>query len=140
VARTDAVVAIAIQGWELRLAALADGIPGITPPPRVWQGIRARLGLSDPADTARAGGRPPWWSSLSLWRGLALAGFALAFALAITVLAPTSERPFESVVVVLAGPDGQTLQEFTATADLKPFPDGEGRRAGRPSRGRALEL
>ena len=113
-ARTDAVVATAIQGWELRLAALADGIPGVTPPPRVWQGIRARLGLADPTDTARTGGSSKWWSSLSLWRGLALAGFALAFALAITVLAPTSERPFESVVVVLAGPDAKPALVATA--------------------------
>ena len=47
--------------------------------------------------------RVPWWASLGLWRALAFAGFALAVALAITMLAPRSERPFESVVVVLAG-------------------------------------
>jgi anti-sigma-K factor RskA len=47
--------------------------------------------------------RAPWWASLGLWRALAFAGFALAIALAITMLGPRAERPFESVVVVLAG-------------------------------------
>ncbi len=53
-------------------------------------------------------GRPtPWWASLGLWRGLALAGFLLVFALAITLFGPRSERPFESLVIVLAGPDAK---------------------------------
>jgi len=56
----------------------------------------------------------PWWASLGLWRGLAFAGFALAFALGITMLAPRSERPFESVVVVLAGPDAKAVLVATA--------------------------
>ncbi|MEO8303569.1 MAG: anti-sigma factor [Betaproteobacteria bacterium] len=104
-------VAAAVEGWGWRLAALTDGMPGITPPPRVWTGIRARLGLSDPT---AAKDSAPWWASLSLWRGLAFAGFALAFALGVTVLAPTSERPFESVVVVLAGPDAKPALVATA--------------------------
>lgn len=61
-------------------------------------------------------GRPvPWWARLGLWRALAFAGFALALALAITMLTPRSERPFESVVVVLAAPDGKA--GFVATAE-----------------------
>jgi anti-sigma-K factor RskA len=56
----------------------------------------------------------PWWASLGLWRGLAFAGFAVAFALGTTLLAPRGERPFESVVVVLAGPDGKSALIATA--------------------------
>jgi anti-sigma-K factor RskA len=56
----------------------------------------------------------PWWASLGLWRGLAFAGFAVAFALATTMLAPRGERPFESVVVVLAGPDAKPALIATA--------------------------
>src|SRR4029434_9633181 len=48
-------------------------------------------------------------SSLSLWRGLALAGFALAFALGVTLLAPVAERPDERIVVVLAGQDAKPV-------------------------------
>ena len=107
-AQRDSVVAAAIHEWEWRLAALAEGVPGVVPPPRVWERIRTRLGL---AAAAGARGSPTgnasWWGSLGLWRGLALAGFALAFALGITMLAPPAERPFESVVVVLAGPDAK---------------------------------
>lgn len=65
---------------------------------------------------ARPPGRPvPWWARLGLWRALAFTGFALAFALAVTMLAPRTERPFESVVVVLAGSDGKAA--YIATAE-----------------------
>ena len=113
VAQADPTVAAAIRGWEWRLAALTEGMPGITPPLHVWEGIRIRLGLTGETDSVRAGSAP-WWASLSLWRGLALAGFALAFALGILLLAPTAERPFESVVVVLAGPDAKPALVATA--------------------------
>jgi anti-sigma-K factor RskA len=113
IAQTDPAVAAAVRGWEWRLAALTEGMPGITPPLHVWEGIRKRLGLSGDADSTRSAAAP-WWSSLSLWRGLALAGFALAFALGALLLAPTAERPFESVVVVLAGPDATPALVATA--------------------------
>jgi anti-sigma-K factor RskA len=45
---------------------------------------------------------------------MAFAGFALAFALGFTMLAPRGERPFESVVVVLAGADGKPALIATA--------------------------
>ena len=111
-AQRDATVSAALRRWEWRLAALAEGSPGITPSPRVWEGIRSRLGFT--ADGSAPGRSPsPWWSSLGLWRGLAAAGFALAFALAISLLNPP-ERPFESVVVVLAGPDAKPALIATA--------------------------
>lgn len=113
IAQTDPTVAAAVRGWEWRLAALTEGIPGITPPVHVWEGIRRRLGLSDRADSTRARDAGSWWASLSLWRGLALAGFALAFTLALTLLAPTAERPYEGVVVVLAGPDAKPAMVAT---------------------------
>ena len=65
--------------WEWRLAALAEAMPGVTPPPRVWEGIRARLGLAGSAASRRrpaarsAGGRASrcgadWPSPASRWR------------------------------------------------------------------------
>jgi anti-sigma-K factor RskA len=60
-----------------------------------------------------ASAKAPWWGSLALWRGLAVAGFALAFALGISLFAPR-DRPFESVVVVLAGPDAKPALIATA--------------------------
>ena len=100
IARADATVARALSGWERRIAALADAVPPVQPSPRVWHGVRVRLGL----DGADRGSR---WRSLPFWRGLALAGFVAAFALGIALFAPRTERPAESIVVVLAGPDGK---------------------------------
>ena len=97
IARTDSPVAAAMREWDLRLARLADAVPAVVPAPRVWAGIARRLGL-DNADGGRSAAR------LSLWRGLALAGFALAFALGIALMAPVAERPDERIVVVLADP------------------------------------
>ena len=110
-AKRDPAVAGALEQWQWRLAALADGAPAVTPSPRVWEGIRSRLRFEDARRASE--GRSPWWSSLALWRGLAVAGFALAFALGIALLAPR-ERPFESVVVVLAGPDAKPALIATA--------------------------
>ncbi|MEP7205563.1 MAG: anti-sigma factor [Casimicrobiaceae bacterium] len=101
-ARQDAKVAAVLRAWEHRLAGLAEGIPEVTPAPRVWEGIRTRLGMN--AEPATAGG---WWQSLGLWRGLAATGFALAVAVgvALTVLSPSDQG--EALVVVLAGQDAR---------------------------------
>src|SRR5206468_6560691 len=69
IAKTDPVVGTAMRDWELRLGALADAIPPIVPAPRVWEGIRRRLGLG--ALGAESNGSTPWWASVPLWRGLA---------------------------------------------------------------------
>ena len=112
----DATVAAALKAWEWRLAALAEGVPGITPSPRVWDGIRTRLGLARSTPVSSAPTRPaPWWATLALWRGLAFAGFALAFALGVTMLAPRTERPQEMIVAVLAGADAKPV--LVASAD-----------------------
>lgn len=49
----------------------------------------------------------PWWARLNLWRALTFAGFALAFALGWTMLAPRAERPDERIVVVLGSEDAK---------------------------------
>jgi anti-sigma-K factor RskA len=113
IALRDPVVGAAVRGWEWRVAALADSVPGVNPPPRIWENIRGRLGLADPG-AAPAHRAVPWWASLGLWRGLTAAGFALAFALGITLLAPRTERTYEGIVVVLAGPDAKPALVATA--------------------------
>ena len=115
IALRDPVVASAIRAWEWRLASLADSVPDVAPPPRTWEAIRGRLGLAEPASVKAPVHRAvPWWASLGLWRGLAFAGFALAFALGITMLAPRTERSYEGIVVVLAGPDAKPALIATA--------------------------
>jgi len=110
-AQRDQVIANALRQWEWRLAALADGVPGVNPSPQVWERLRSRLGFADTGTVGAA--KAHWWSSLALWRGLAVAGFALAFALGVSLLVPR-DRPLESVVVVLAGPDAKPALIATA--------------------------
>lgn len=100
IGRTDPVVAAAMRDWDVRLASLTDAVPGIVPAPRVWTGLARRLGFEDTANQGRE--TVSWAARLSLWRGLALAGFALAFGLGVALLAPVAERPDERIVVVLA--------------------------------------
>ena len=79
IAQRDRVVADALTEWERRLAVLADGLPAVTPSPRVWARIAARLGLD--LNVAPPAPVPPWWSSLGLWRALTIVGFVAAVAL-----------------------------------------------------------
>jgi anti-sigma-K factor RskA len=111
-ARTDPVLAEAVRRWEERLLPLAQEMPPVAPPARVWQGIlkRTRRGASD-ARPARAS----MWASLGLWRGLAMAGLAAAFVLAIALFTPAPERPEGTLVVVLAAQDAKPA--LVASAD-----------------------
>ncbi len=114
-ARQDPTVASAIATWETRLATLAETIPGVTPPVRVWEGIRVRLGFVRPNSRA-AKGLPPWWASFRLWRGIAIASLAVAVGLAALLFTPRAERQEEgTIVIVLAGPDAKPA--LVASAD-----------------------
>lgn len=112
-ARSDAVLNTAIRDWEDRLSPLAQSVPPVEPPERVWTAILARIDRA--ADTGSASQRRTVWASVSLWRGLALTGFATAIALALVLLSPPLERPEATMVVVLAGPDAKPA--LVASAD-----------------------
>lgn len=100
IARSDRTVAAALSQWERRIAVLADAVPPITPPPRVWQQIVVRLGL-DPGGTSEA--TPAGWQRLGLWRAFAAASFVVAVALGISEWRRGPEAPTAPLVVVLAG-------------------------------------
>jgi len=108
IARREPAVVAALRSWELRLAGLADAIPPVTPPARVWNAICTKLGIGDGqgADSAETG-PAPWWSSLGLWRGLAFAGVAAALLLGLRLMAPPVEEPGQTIVAVLAGSDAK---------------------------------
>ena len=135
-ARADAVVAQAIGEWEQRLAVLAEAVPAINPPPRVWTRIAARLGLQEAAGAAEAGS---WWGRLALWRGLTAASFAAALALGIALYGQQPAAPEQPVVAVLAGPDGKpALIASARRADAFLLVKAVGAAPVQP--GRALEL
>src|SRR5262249_20614518 len=107
----DPVLERAVRRWEERLLPLAEALPPITPPPRVWAAILARVRASG---TAR---RTSLWESLGWWRGLAIAGLAAVVALAVVLLRPVAEAPQETMVAVLAGSDAKPA--LIASADRK---------------------
>lgn len=110
-ARGDRVLSEALRAWEERLLPLAASVPEVQAPERVWTAILARIDrTASPAREQRG-----VWASISLWRGLALTGFATAIALALVLMAPAPERPEANMVVVLAGPDAKPA--LLASAD-----------------------
>lgn len=105
IATRDRVVADALTEWERRLAVLADAVPPVTPPPRVWARITARLGL----DLRTATPEPPqrWWSRVGVWRALTAVGFVATLALGVLQLARPPAPAAAPIVVVLAGSDAK---------------------------------
>jgi anti-sigma-K factor RskA len=136
IARRDRIVATALSEWERRLAGLAEAVPGVTPPPRVWQGIVARLGM-EPARAAR--GAIPWPQRLGVWRGVAAASFVVAVALGISQWHGAPQPAAAPLVVVLAGSDAKAGLIATAVhgdryLTLKPIGNAA------PAAGRVFEL
>ncbi|HEX5930765.1 MAG TPA: anti-sigma factor [Methyloceanibacter sp.] len=72
----DPAFAREVAFWEERLGGLAQAVPEIAPPQRLWSRIEARLGRATNAEDERGG----LWRSLSFWRGLGLGASALAAA------------------------------------------------------------
>jgi anti-sigma-K factor RskA len=110
----DRNVTDAVAAWEARLLPLAESVEPVAPPGHVWPRILARIQGARRSDTD-AIAAPSLWANLGLWRGLTLAGFATAMALAIVLLSPPAERPDQTLVAVLAGADAKPV--LIATAD-----------------------
>ena len=108
VARTNRALADAVREWEERLLPLAEALPPVVPPAHIWQAVQTRIG---PAAAPRA----PFWSSLGLWRALAVAALAAVVVLSAVLLRPAPERLEGALVVVLAGSDAKPA--LVASAD-----------------------
>jgi len=76
----------AVAEWEKRLTPLAQALPEVEPPSRVWQAIESRI------RPARQAG-PGFWESLSFWRFSSIATGFVALALLILVAVPGPEAP-----------------------------------------------
>jgi anti-sigma-K factor RskA len=94
-------LAAAVRAWEARVHTLATPLPDVTPSPRVWQQVQARL-FGPQAAPAR------WWQRLGVWRGVSATATVATLALAaLLVQPPPAQAP---LVVVLNGtPDGAAL-------------------------------
>lgn len=101
----------AVARWQERLHPLADTVPVVAPPPRVWQAIEARLdGRPKPAAAPRS-----IWSGLAFWRGWSALATAAAVVMAVLLVQPTPLAP--PVVVVLAAPEGANAFVASVSAD-----------------------
>jgi anti-sigma-K factor RskA len=100
----------AVHAWEARLLPFAESMAPVSPPATVWPKILAGIqrGAKPAAATASL------WANLGLWRGLTLAGFATAMALAIVLLSPPAAPPEQTMVAVLAGADAKPVLIATA--------------------------
>jgi anti-sigma-K factor RskA len=109
IAQREPAVVAALRAWEFRLAGLADAIPPVTPPARVWAAICTKLGIVGAEGPNNASLVKSWWSSLGIWRGLAFLGFAAALVLGLRLMAPAVEAPAPTIVAVLAGSDAKPV-------------------------------
>ena len=108
--RSDTVLADAVRRWEERLLPLAEALPPVAPPARVWSAILARVRAEGGAPRPRGSA----WASLALWRGLALTALAAVLALAVGLLMTAPERREGTLVAVLAAQDAKPVAVASA--------------------------
>lgn len=112
IARRDRQVATALSEWERRVAVLADEVPPMTPPPRVWRNIAAQLGLDPERASPRRGSA---WAEAGVWRALAITSLAGIVAMAVALWQHTPAAVPAPLVVVLASADAKAALIATAT-------------------------
>ncbi|HEX5128917.1 MAG TPA: anti-sigma factor [Usitatibacter sp.] len=97
IARADAGVEAIRRQWEAAFAPLAERVPAVEPPARVWARIEERIG-ERPARGA--------WSSLSFWRSFGLmAGGVASVLFAAFLYLQGAPRPAEpAMLAVLSSP------------------------------------
>ena len=125
IARQDDVVARLISRWEIELAKLAENVPAIEPPARVWREIESRTSprASDPG------------SRTSLWRAFGLLAGGLATVLVAFVVwtssVPRDEALFVAVLTAQdSGPRAVVSMHEPDTLRVrivKPWKDAEGK-------------
>ena len=99
----------AVAQWEARLTPLADHLPAIEPPARVWVAIERRI------SKLRAI-QPGLWESLSFWRLSSFASGVLALALIIAFVLPQPDTAqVEGRMVVIMNDLATSKPALTAT-------------------------
>ena len=94
----DADLRRSVSTWEARLMPLAELVPEVTPPARVWRAIEARI------RGHRA--QSSFWASLGWWRGLA--AISTAFVIVLATMLVTRQPAEESVSTVAVLADGKS--------------------------------
>jgi anti-sigma-K factor RskA len=98
--RADPVLADLVQRWEGWMTPLAQRVPPVDPPARVWQAIASRIAPVRAASAPAAG--DSFWSSIAFWRPFGLiAGGAAAMLTAFVLYISTGPRGEPMFVAVL---------------------------------------
>lgn len=121
---SDAAFARDVDRWEVHFSPMATAYASVEPPATVKVAVDRRLFAGNEAAVRAAVDETPagFWSSLAVWRTLALAALA-AFALYVVVpyINPTIEAPQQRLVASLAaqGSDVHYMAVFdAATGEL----------------------
>jgi anti-sigma-K factor RskA len=120
VAASEAAAAL-VELWRRRLLPLAEEIAPESPPPRIWQGIRAELQLDVAQRPRERSGRVGVWESLAFWHRRGLVTGVLLAAACVAIVALVLRRPAAPRIPYMAS----TLAEtgggigWTATMDLE---------------------
>ncbi len=104
----------AVSQWEIRLMPMADQIPSVTPPDRVWQKIIGRVhGNQTPAlagiNKQNAANRPTGWrlfDSLIFWRNLGLSASTLVVVLTVGLFAGNTWQAHDPMMTAVLAEDG----------------------------------
>jgi anti-sigma-K factor RskA len=110
--QSDAALRHAVTAWEQHLTPLAEHIPAVNPPKRVWNNIESRIsgGASARATQARTEATPTtggFWSSLTFWRGLGFAATSLAAVLLAFILRTSPAANTEPMMMAVLEDKGE---------------------------------
>lgn len=120
----------AVHAWQSRLMPLAQSLPPVAPPARVWVSIEQHLfgelrrPKTDAPSTSVGQVVHRWWERLGLWQGLSAAASVAAIGLGVALSLPEPIQP--PVVVVLSPNQSETRFVASVSADgrslvLKPI-------------------
>lgn len=110
--------AVAVALWEQRLAALAAGLPEVSPSEQVWTRISAALNLEGLRPPAQ---RQSLWANVNLWRWLTVGATAVAAVCVVLILRTTVQLPtpqgLHGVLMVSSLRQDNGVTDWTATLD-----------------------
>ncbi len=112
--RDSQTLRIAVSQWETRLMPMADQVPPVTPPDRVWKKIVGRVSGSKTQALAGIGkqnaanSRTSWrlFDSLLFWRNLGLSASTLVIVLTVGLFAGNGWQARDPMMTAVLEDDG----------------------------------
>lgn len=123
---TDPAFAVAVRGWEERLAPLAAGVRPVTPPPLLWDRIEATTAAAATMHPATADLVVPlaFRRRLRVWQASTAAALALAASLAAFIVLRSPPPPRVAVLAPMTGGVPVLLATAGPNGVLSIRPDG----------------